>query len=154
MNRLARILQVEDSPEDRMMTAEALGEVLPAADLRSVATTKEAIAVISAKGEWRPSVVLLDLSLPGETGFAMLQFVKSQPHLQSIPVIVFSSSKAQADIDQAYRLGANCYIPKPPDFEGYLALMALLIQFSVSCVELPFPCQGYSAADNVFKARR
>jgi CheY-like chemotaxis protein len=139
MNRLARILQVEDSPEDRMMTAEALSEALPTADLRSVATTKEAIEVIS-RGEWRPSVVLLDLSLPGETGFAMLQFLKSQPDLQSIPVIIFSSSKAQADIDKAYRLQANCYIPKPPDFEGYLALTALLVKFGVSCVQLPFPC--------------
>jgi len=140
MNRLARILQVEDSPEDRMMTAEAISEALPSAELRAVATTKEAIAMISAKGEWSPNVVLLDLSLPSDSGFSMLQFIKGQPDLQSIPVIIFSSSKAQADIDKAYRLAANCYIPKPADFKGYLALMALLIKFGVSCVQLPFPC--------------
>jgi two-component system, chemotaxis family, response regulator Rcp1 len=138
MNRLARILQVEDSPEDRMMTAEALSEASPSVDLRSVATAKEAIAMISAKGEWRPGIVLLDLSLPGEPGFAVLQFIKSQPDLQSIPVIIFSSSKAQSDINMAYRLQANCYIPKPADFEGYLALMALLIEFGASCVELAY----------------
>lgn len=140
MNRLARILQVEDSPEDRMMTAEALSEALPSAELRSVATTKEAITMISAEGGWSPNVVLLDLSLPGENGFEMLQFIKCRPDLQSIPVIIFSSSKAQRDIDKAYRLQANCYIPKPADFKGYLALMALLIQFGGSCVQLPFPC--------------
>jgi len=140
MNSSVNILQVEDSPEDRMMTAEALGETLSSVDLRSVATTDGAIAVICAKGEWRPNVVLLDLSLPGETGFAMLRFLKSQPDLQSIPVIIFSSSKAQADIDKAYRLGANCYVPKPPDFQGYLAVMAMLIQFGITYVELPFPC--------------
>ena len=49
MNRLARILQIEDSPEDRMMTAEALGEAFTVPGVRSVATTKEAIAMISAK---------------------------------------------------------------------------------------------------------
>jgi CheY-like chemotaxis protein len=138
MNRLTRILQVEDSPEDRMMTAEALGEASPSLELRSVATTNEAIAIISSKGEWRPGVVLLDLSLPGENGFAMLQFIKGQPDLQSIPVIIFSSSKAQRDIDKAYGLQANCYIPKPADFTGYLALMALLAEFG-NRVELPFP---------------
>jgi two-component system, chemotaxis family, response regulator Rcp1 len=139
MNRLVRILQVEDSPEDRMMTAEGLSEASWPAELRAVPTTKEAIAIISVKGAWRPSVVLLDLSLPGESGFAMLQFIKGQPDLQSIPVIVFSSSKDQQDINQAYRLQANCYISKPADFEGYLSFMALLIKFGVSCVQLPFP---------------
>jgi two-component system, chemotaxis family, response regulator Rcp1 len=140
MNRLARILQVEDSRGDRMMTAEALSEAAPSTELRSVATTKEAIAIMSAKGEWRPSVVLLDLSLVGESGFALLQFIKGQPDLQSIPVIIFSSSKAQSDINRAYQLQANCYIPKPADFEGYLLIIALLIKFGISCVQLPFPC--------------
>jgi two-component system, chemotaxis family, response regulator Rcp1 len=140
MNRLARILQVEDSPEDRMMTAEALSESAPSVELRSVATTKEAIAMICDQGDWRPNVVILDLSLPGENGFTMLQFMKSQANVQSIPIIIFSSSKARTDIDKAYRLQANCYIPKPADFEGYLALVALLVEFSTRCVQLPFPC--------------
>jgi CheY-like chemotaxis protein len=122
-----------------MMTAEALDEASPSLELRAVATTNEAIAMISAKGRWRPNVVLLDLSLPGDTGFAMLQFIKGQQDLQSIPVIIFSSSKSQSDINKAYRLQANCYIPKPADFKGYLTLMALLLEFSVSCVQLPFP---------------
>ncbi len=82
MNRLVRILQVEDSPEDRMMTAEGLSEASSPAELRAVPTTKEAIAIVSVKGAWHPSVVLLDLSLPGESGFAMLQFIKGQPDLQ------------------------------------------------------------------------
>ena len=73
--------------------------------------------------EWRPGAVLLDLSLPGETGFALLQFIKGQPDLRSLAVIIFSSSKAQSDINKAYDLQANCYIPKPADFEGYLVIM-------------------------------
>jgi two-component system, chemotaxis family, response regulator Rcp1 len=138
MNRMTKILQVEDSPEDRMMTAEAIGEASSSAELRSVATTKEAITMISAEAKWRPSVVLLDLSLPGESGFGLLQLMKSQSDLQSIPVIIFSSSKAQPDVDKAYRLQANCYIPKPADFEGYLVLMASLMRLGVSWVQLPF----------------
>lgn len=139
MNRLASILQIEDSPEDRMMTAEALGEAFPSLELRSVATAKEAIGMISAKSGWCPSVVLLDLSLPGDSGFEMLQFLKNQPALRRIPVIIFSSSKAQLDVDKAYKLQANCYISKPADFKGYLLLMVSLIQFCARWVQLPFP---------------
>jgi CheY-like chemotaxis protein len=140
MNRLERILQVEDCPEDRMMTAEALSEVSPSIDLRSVANKEEAIAMISGNSEWRPSVVLVDISLPGGSGFEVLQFMKTQPDLQIIPVIIFSSSKARQDIDKAYRLQANCYIAKPADFAGYLTVLTSMIKFCVGCVELPFPC--------------
>jgi two-component system, chemotaxis family, response regulator Rcp1 len=138
MNRLASILQVEDSPEDRMMTAEALREAAPTARLHSVATAKEAMALIAGKESRLPSVVLLDLSLPGEDGFAVLQFIKGRPDLQSIPVVIFSSSKAQLDIDKAYFLQANCYIPKPADFQGYLTLMETIVGFGVNCLQLPF----------------
>jgi two-component system, chemotaxis family, response regulator Rcp1 len=139
MNQVLRILQVEDSPEDRMMTAEALSEAAPSTEVRSVATTKEAIAMLSLKQKWRPGVVLLDLSLPGETGFVVLQFIKTQPELRSLAVIIFSSSKAEVDINKAYDLLANCYIPKPADFEGYIVLMTLLKDFFVRCVQLPSP---------------
>jgi two-component system, chemotaxis family, response regulator Rcp1 len=139
MNGLMRILQVEDSLEDQMMTAEALSEVSPSMDLRSVVDTKEAMAILSGTPEWHPNVVLLDLSLPGGSGFEMLQFMKSHPGLRSIPVIIFSSSKAQKDIDKAYQLQANCYIAKPADFDGYLAQMDSMIKFCADCVQLPFP---------------
>jgi two-component system, chemotaxis family, response regulator Rcp1 len=139
MYGLTRILQVEDNPEDRMMTAEALGESSPSLELRSVATAQEAISMISALGEWRPNLVLLDLSLPGEGGFSVLQFIKGRPHLESIPVIIFSSSKAPADINKAYGMRANCYIPKPADFKGYLAVVASSVEFAVHYVQLPFP---------------
>jgi|HubBroStandDraft_6_1064221.scaffolds.fasta_scaffold1877912_1 CheY-like chemotaxis protein len=140
MNRLERILQVEDCPEDQMMTAEALSEVSPSIELRSVPNKDEAIAMLSDP-EWRPNVVLLDISLPGGSGFEVLQFIKAHPDLQSTPVIVFSSSKARQDIDKAYRLQANCYIAKPADFDGYLEVIASMTRFCVGCVELPFPSE-------------
>ena len=140
MNQLARILQVEDSPEDRMMTAEALYETPVSVDLRAVATAREAMAVLSFNKEWCPSVVLLDLSLPGETGHSLLQFIKSESDLQHIPVVIFSSSTKSTDISTAYSLGAEWYIPKPPDFDGYIPLMASLVEFSSNGVKPPFSC--------------
>jgi chemotaxis family two-component system response regulator Rcp1 len=140
MNSLLRILQVEDSPEDQMMTAEALNEASPSTELRSVSTSKEAIAVLGEKNGWRPNIILLDLSLPGDSGFGVLQSIKSQPDLKTLMVIVFSSSKAEVDINRAYELQANCYIPKPADFEGYRGLMGLLKEFELAHVQLPFRC--------------
>ena len=138
MNSLLRILQVEDSPEDQMMTAEALNEASPSTELRSVSTSKEAIAVLGEKNGWRPNIILLDLSLPGDSGFGVLQSIKSQPELKTLMVIVFSSSKAEVDINRAYELQANCYIPKPADFEGYRGLMGLLKELEMANVQLPF----------------
>ena len=137
MKRVVRILQVEDSPEDRMMMTEALGESSASIELHSVATTREATALISGESQWQPDVVLLDLSLPGDTGFGVLQFIKRRKDLRSLAVIIFSSSKAEKDIQKAYDLQANCYIPKPADFDGYLALVVSLKDFLTRWVQLP-----------------
>ncbi|HEY0791489.1 MAG TPA: response regulator [Chthoniobacterales bacterium] len=139
MNRPVKILQVEDSPEDRMMTAEAMREVSLLAELRCVATVTEALKLFADHDSWRPNLVLLDLSLPGASGFSLLRFIKDQVQLQRLPVIVFSSSTAALDVDQAYRLQANCYVAKPADFDKYLTFMNALKEFWLGFAQLPSP---------------
>jgi chemotaxis family two-component system response regulator Rcp1 len=139
MNSSVNILQVEDSPEDRMMTAEAMREVSLLADLRCVPQVSEAIKVLSSTQSWRPNLVLLDLSLPGASGFTFLRFIKDQAPLQRLPVIVFSSSMAALDVDQAYQLQANCYVAKPADFDKYVTFMTALKEFWIGFAQLPSP---------------
>jgi chemotaxis family two-component system response regulator Rcp1 len=139
MNQSAQILQVEDSPEDRMMTAEAMLEVSLPADLRCVATVTDALKIFSGSELWRPNLVLLDLSLPGASGFSLLRFIKDQAPLQRLPVIIFSSSTAALDVDQAYRLQANCYVAKPADYDHYLTFMTALKEFWLAFAQLPSP---------------
>jgi chemotaxis family two-component system response regulator Rcp1 len=137
MRQVVRILQVEDSPEDRMLLAEAFGTTLDSVELHSAVTSKEAIAVLCSENQWRPDVVLLDISLPGDTGFTVLNFIKNQKDLRHLAVIVFSTSTAESDIAKAYNLHANSYIPKPADFDGYVALVTALKEFYLRWVRLP-----------------
>lgn len=77
----------------------------------------------------RPDLVLLDLHLPGVDGVEVLRTMKSDPLLRSMPVIIMSQSRDQADIDAAYELGANGYIAKPGSFEGLCSLVRFLEAF-------------------------
>jgi CheY-like chemotaxis protein len=79
-----------------------------------------------AKGEFegrninqKPKVILLDLKMPKVDGLEVLEKIKSNESTKSIPVVVLTSSKESPDIKQAYALGANSYIVKPVDFEGF-----------------------------------
>ena len=81
---------------------------------------REAMAYFKGEGKFRdreafplPSLVLLDLRLPEVSGLEVLRWMRDQPELAKMPVLVFSSSDQDADVDAAYRLGANGYIVKP-----------------------------------------
>jgi hypothetical protein len=71
-----------------------------------------------------PLLILLDLKLPGIQGFDVLLQMKSQPVSRSIPVVVLSASDDDADVENAYRLGANSYIVKPIDFSNFIEVAA------------------------------
>jgi CheY-like chemotaxis protein len=67
----------------------------------------------------RPDVVLLDLKLPKVDGHEVLRIIKADPAMQSIPVVVLTTSDAEADREQAYALNANSYLVKPIDFDQF-----------------------------------
>jgi len=64
-------------------------------------------------------VVLLDVKMPKIDGIKVLQTMKSDPTLQSIPVVMLTSSRQGPDVDECYRLGANAYVVKPVDFQQF-----------------------------------
>ena len=84
----------------------------------------------------RPDLILLDLNLPRMDGREVLRAVKSDPALQTIPVVVLTSSKADTDVIKSYRLSANGYIVKPVDFERLTEIVASLETFWFSVVVL------------------
>ena len=127
------ILQVEDEESDVLfvqMAAEHAGIIMP---LQVVRDGREAIEYLAGKGKFAdreqhplPCVVLLDLKLPHVPGLEVLKFIRSQPQLASLVVIVFTSSDQNSDIEAAYRLGANSYIVKPlnpADLSNILSLI-------------------------------
>jgi CheY-like chemotaxis protein len=120
---------VEDNDEDFHALRRALGDVAPDARLVRYRDATEALGALTrldASGDQWPSLLLLDLNLPGRTGFDVLEILRDDPALRSLPVVVLSGSSRQEDIDACYRQGANAYIVKPMVFDQLRqALVAL-----------------------------
>jgi CheY-like chemotaxis protein len=74
-------------------------------------------------------ITLLDLNIPGSSGWEILSWIKQDSVLRMQPVIVLTSSRSPNDIARAYQAGANAYIPKPDDFEGYRRMTQSLVEF-------------------------
>jgi two-component system, chemotaxis family, response regulator Rcp1 len=135
------VLLVEDSPGDVRLTREAFRDAKIHLNLRVAPDGIEAMAFLKREGAYanapRPDLILLDLNLPKKDGREVLYEIKNSLHLQSIPVVVLTTSAAEADILRSYRLHANCYITKPVGLEGFLEVVNSIDNFWLSVVTLP-----------------
>jgi CheY-like chemotaxis protein len=82
-------------------------------------------------------LILLDLNLPRKDGREVLQEIKADPALKSIPVVVLTTSSAEVDILKMYELHANCYITKPVDLDQFINVVKSIDDFWLSIVRLP-----------------
>jgi CheY-like chemotaxis protein len=85
----------------------------------------------------RPGIVLLDLNLPGTDGREVLAAIKTDPALRSIPVVVLTTSTDERDIDRCYQAGANSYVHKPVDLDGFVRAVQRLKDFWFEIVVVP-----------------
>jgi CheY-like chemotaxis protein len=120
------ILFVEDSMDDATLTIRALTKSGFSNKLHHVKDGAEALDFIYCKGTYasrnfkrNPKLILLDLKMPKVTGMQVLEKVKSDPDLKSIPVVILTSSQEDPDIEKCYALGANSYIVKPVDSNNF-----------------------------------
>lgn len=120
------LLLVEDNPQDLEMTMRALRKANLANNIQVARDGAEALDYLFCEGDFAgrqiadiPQVVLLDLKLPKIDGIEVLKRMKEDPRTRVIPVVVLTSSKEQRDVVESYRLGANSFIVKPVDFEGF-----------------------------------
>lgn len=136
-----RILLVEDDPGDVRLTREALAESKLRNELHVVGDGEEAMEFLRRTGRHvdapRPDVVLLDLNLPRLSGREVLELVKSDPELKSIPVTVLTTSQAEEDIVRSYDLNANAYVTKPVDLAQFMRVVHAVEDFWVQVVRLP-----------------
>jgi CheY-like chemotaxis protein len=112
---LPPILYVEDDENDVLFMKRAFARAGIAPPLHIAGDGKEAIDYLKAAGEngQLPSLVLLDLNLPLVSGFEVLQWIRSRPEFQSVPVFIFTSSAHESDIAKTRQAGANDYAVKP-----------------------------------------
>ena len=135
------VLLVEDNPGDVRLTREALREGKMRNNLSVAPDGVEALAFLRREGKYadapRPHVILLDLNLPKKDGREVLEEVKADPMLRSIPVVILTSSEAERDIAQAYALHANCYVTKPVDLDQFITVVKSIEDFWFTIVKLP-----------------
>jgi two-component system response regulator len=120
------ILFAEDSVDDAMLTIRALKKSGFTNKLLHVKDGVEALDFMYCRGIYadrnpksRPKLLLLDLKMPKVSGMQVLEKVKSNPDLRSIPAVILTSSKEDPDIAKCYDLGANSYIVKPVDSDNF-----------------------------------
>jgi DNA-binding response OmpR family regulator len=126
MNKLGRILLVEDDPKDVELTLTALEEYNLANEVIVARDGEEALEYLYSRGKFKtrfsgnPAVMLLDLKLPKVDGLEVLKQVKSEEKLRMIPIVVLTSSKEEKDMVASYKLGVSAYVVKPVDFHEFV----------------------------------
>ncbi len=133
-NRDGRVyLLAEDSENDAFLTERAFRASDISDPLHVVADGDAAIAFLRGAEPYqnreeypRPDVVLLDLGLPGKSGFEVLSWMRAQPDLDAVIIIILTASNREADADRAYELGANFYLTKPGNFEELVRMTQCL----------------------------
>ena len=139
--RRIHVLLVEDNPADARLIQEILKDNKFSKNISVVGDGEEALTYLYQQGRHRnavrPDLILLDLNLPKKNGRAMLEQVKTNPELKRIPVVIFTSSEAEADILGAYDLHVNCYITKPIRLEQFSMVLKSIENFWFGIVQLP-----------------
>jgi len=135
------IMLVEDNPADARLTEEATRDCGLPTKLHHVWDGEQAMEFLTRGDGYadapRPDIILLDLNMPKMDGRAVLQQLKANPQLLTIPVVVLTTSDAEEDVLRSYELHANCYVQKPVDLEKFMSIVGLIENFWLSAVRLP-----------------
>jgi DNA-binding response OmpR family regulator len=133
-----RILLVEDNAGDAQLMRIAFAEALPAARLSVVSDGETAVRTLLGDDGPPPDLVLLDLNLPRLSGHEVLAAVRAaaDPAVRRLPVVVLSSSRAAADVQRSYELGAT-HVTKPHDMDELQAIADAIARYWFGTVTLP-----------------
>jgi len=135
------ILLVEDDPADAFLARTAIRESKLVCDVHHMSDGDKALAFLRQKDGYaqapRPDLVLLDLNMPGRDGRQVLAEMKQDSALCDIPVVVLTTSDATSDIKTCYAAGANSFVTKPVDLDGFLRAMRSIEDYWFEVVRLP-----------------
>ena len=136
MSDQAVILLAEDREDDILLIRRAFRSAFLDNPLQTVRDGEECIAYLAGIGKFSnrdeyplPDLLLLDLKMPRIDGFEVLLWLRQQPTLSSLRVIVVTSSEALRDVNRAYQLGASSFMVKPTDFENYVVISKFISNF-------------------------
>ncbi|WP_043817171.1 response regulator [Deinococcus maricopensis] len=135
------ILLVEDNEPDILLTQEAFEEARVPNRLHIARDGVEAMQFLRREAAFankpRPDVILLDINMPRKNGLEVLEELKGDPELKTIPVVVLTTSQADEDILRSYQSHASSYIVKPVEFDNFYQAIQALGRYMLSIVRLP-----------------
>ena len=123
---LKPIVLVEDNPNDLELTLVALEKSRLANEVITLRDGAEAMEYLGCTGRWEqrekgnPALVVLDLKLPKRDGIEVLQYIKRDPALRMVPVVMLTSSRQEPDLQHCYELGVDAYVVKPLNFSDFV----------------------------------
>jgi CheY-like chemotaxis protein len=130
------ILHVEDDSNDVLLLKHACERAGVGLDVQTVEDGEQAIAYLGGEGKFAdrkqfpfPSLLLLDLKMPKVSGFELLDWMRADPALRKLPVIILTSSRHQTDIERAYGSGANSFLVKPVGFDELVKLVKTVCNY-------------------------
>lgn len=130
MKQNRTILLVEDNPDHVLLAQRALKVANVEGDMVVVNDGEQALAFLKGKvGRELPSVVLLDLGLPGMGGLDVLKIIRQDIQMQKLPVVILSTSDELSDKQQGYGIGANSYILKPVEFKRFVHVIERMSEY-------------------------
>ncbi|MEG4279910.1 response regulator [Microcoleus sp. MON1_C1] len=147
MTQMQTILLVEDNPVDILLMQRAFrNETFANTSLQIVRDGDAAVFYLNGDGEYSdrdryplPAIILLDLKLPRRSGHEVLIWLRQQPELKRLPVVMLTSSRQTPDVKRAYDLGVNSYLVKPVGFASLLEMMQSFNEYWLNYTELPEP---------------
>lgn len=138
------VIMADDDEDDRLLAQDAMEASGAQYLCHSVGDGQELLDFLRCEGKYSaneigdvPSVILLDLNMPILDGRETLKLLKQDPALSTIPVVVLSTSSADEDISEAYRLGASSYMVKPTEFSALVNMMTSFNSYWFDCAAIP-----------------
>lgn len=137
--KIGSILIVEDSLADYQAIMRVFRKVGLDNPVHHCETGQDALDFLQTDKQKnkRPDIIILDLNLPGTDGREVLKQIKADQSLKSIPVIIFTTSDSERDINACYESGANSYITKPVDLGKFLEVADMIKSYWFQMVALP-----------------
>jgi len=144
MRDQAVVLLAEDRDDDVALIRKAFAKAYVTNPLQVVRDGEEATSYLSGEGKYAdrskhpfPRLMLLDLKMPRVDGFEVLRWIRQQPGLSALRVVVLTGSDAIRDVNVAYRLGANSFMVKPMDFEDAVQMSRFLTSYWLQMSKTP-----------------
>ncbi len=145
------ILLVDDDRADQQIIKRIVDQGGLSATLRVVSSGKEALDYLGRNGAYTPpadaptpSLILLDLNMPGMSGLDLLSVIRNNPQTKLLPIVILTTSDQESDIVQSYERGANSYLTKPIKYDEFVRVIRELDEYWFDLTVLP-PVLGKEA---------